>query len=154
MPLRGIVGSDLLAHRDDWRLIDNPFAEGDRIVAVSAIVPDVALFHAPAADRHGNVFLGRERDGLLLAHASRATLVTVERIVEGNLLEDEARAGSVLPALYVTQVAHVPRGAWPAGLAGHYGADAAMMSRYAQAARSDAGFAAALDELHAARSAA
>ncbi len=150
MPLRGIVGSDLLEHRSDWRVIDNPFAEGDRIVAVSAIVPDIALFHAPAADRHGNVFLGRDRDGLLLAHASRATLVTVERIVEGNLLEDAARAGSVLPALYVTQVAHVVRGAWPAGLAGHYRTDADVLSRYARLARSEAGFSAMLDELNAA----
>src|SRR6202044_3520289 len=25
MPLRGIIGSDILAHRPDWRVIDNPF---------------------------------------------------------------------------------------------------------------------------------
>src|SRR5512141_3519097 len=25
MPLRGIIGSDLVAHRPDWRIIDNPF---------------------------------------------------------------------------------------------------------------------------------
>ncbi|HEY5632685.1 MAG TPA: CoA-transferase [Burkholderiaceae bacterium] len=149
IPLRGIVGSSLLEHRSDWRVIENPFADGDRIVAISAIVPDVALFHAPAADRHGNVFLGRDRDGLLLAHASRRTLVTVEHVVEGNLLEDEARAGAVLPALYVHRIAHAPRGAWPAGFPGHYGPDAAAMTRYAGLARSDDGFARALHELHA-----
>ena len=27
MPLRGILGSDLVGRRDDWRVIDNPFAE-------------------------------------------------------------------------------------------------------------------------------
>ncbi len=26
MPLRGIIGSDLLAHRPDWKVIDNPFS--------------------------------------------------------------------------------------------------------------------------------
>src|SRR6202030_2120842 len=25
MPLRGLIGSDLLAHRRDWKVIDNPF---------------------------------------------------------------------------------------------------------------------------------
>src|SRR5690242_10445370 len=51
MPLRGIVGSDVLAYRPDWRVIDNPFgngsfAEGDPIVLLPAIKPDVALIHA------------------------------------------------------------------------------------------------------------
>src|SRR6266498_2216591 len=50
LPLRGIIGSDLLAHRPDWRVIDNPFADDDPIVLLPAIKPDVALFHAPMAD--------------------------------------------------------------------------------------------------------
>ena len=29
MPLRGILGSDLLTHRDDWKIIENPFSPGD-----------------------------------------------------------------------------------------------------------------------------
>ena len=147
MPLRGIIGSDLLAHRDDWKVIDNPFAPGDRVVAVKAIVPDLALFHALAADRHGNVFLGRDRDGMTLAQASRGALVTVERIVEGNLLEDDARSGSVLAALYVTQVAHAPHGTWPILFGDQHPVDARWMARYADLARTEAGFARVLEEL-------
>src|SRR5215467_7296754 len=42
MPLRGILGSDVLAYRPDWRVIDNPFAKdasagGDPIVLLPAI---------------------------------------------------------------------------------------------------------------------
>src|SRR6201991_2955269 len=55
MPLRGLIGSDLLAHRPDWKTVDNPFGNDDPIVLLPAIAPDVALFHAPMADRHGNV---------------------------------------------------------------------------------------------------
>src|SRR5713226_2625992 len=29
MPLRGLIGSDLLAYRDDWKVIDNPFGNND-----------------------------------------------------------------------------------------------------------------------------
>lgn len=147
MPLRGIIGSDLLENRDDWQVIDNPFAAGDRLVAIRAIVPDVALFHARAADREGNVFLGRDRDGLLLAQASRRALVTVESVVDGNLLEDEARAGAVLPALYVSGIAHAPGGTWPVKFGDDAPVDAHWMARYADLARTEAGFAQVLDEL-------
>ena len=140
MPLRGILETDLLAHRSDWAVITNPFSPDDRIVAISAIRPDVALFHAPMADRHGNVFLGRWRDGLLLGHASKETLVTVEKLVDGNLLDDEARAGSVLPAMYVSHIAVAPQGTWPLPFPGHYGGDDAALTDYARAARSDDGF--------------
>ena len=38
MPLRGLIGSDILANRPDWRVIDNPFAEGgDPIVLLPAL---------------------------------------------------------------------------------------------------------------------
>ena len=146
LPMRGVVGSDLLKTRTDWRIIDNPFAAGDRIVVVPAIQPDAALFHAPEADRFGNVRIGRRRELLTMAQASKATLVTVERIVEDSLLRTEDSAAGVLPALYVTKIAVAPRGAWPLGLWGEYGVDDAEIARYAAMARTREGFAAYLDE--------
>src|ERR1041384_4827937 len=62
MPLRGLLGSDVLAHRPDWKTIDNPFDANDPIVLLPAIAPDVALFHAPMADSLGNVWIGRQRE--------------------------------------------------------------------------------------------
>ncbi len=147
MPLRGIIGSDLLLHRSDWTVIDNPFAAGDRIVAIQAIRPDLALFHAQAADRNGNVFVGRARDAMLLAHAARAALVTVEQFIDGNLLDDPARAGSVLPALYVGAIALAPQGCRPLGFGDAYGDDGEFLARYAERARSVDGFRECLAEL-------
>lgn len=141
MPLRGLIGSDLLRARSDWKVIDNPFAEADRIVVLPAIRPDIALFHAPLADRSGNVFVGRQRELITMAHAARHTLVTVEEIIDDDLLRDEARSGAVLPAIYVTHVACAPRGAWPLALGDCYPDDEAELARYAAAARSAEGFA-------------
>ena len=143
LPLRGVIGSDLLRVRQDWTVIDNPFAEAgqDPILLVPAIRPDVALFHAPKADRAGNVWIGRRRELATMAHAARATLATVECIVDDDLLADEASAAGVLPALYVTALAEAPRGAWPLGLAEHYPADADHLRRYASLALSADGFA-------------
>jgi len=146
IPIRGLIGSDVLAHRHDWRVIDNPFQPGDRIVALPAIRPDVALFHAPLADRQGNVWIGRNRELVTVAHAAAATLVTVEEIVDRSLLDDPALAAATIPDLYVTKVALAPRGAAPLALAGRYPGDAEALARYAQMAKTEDGFRSFLDE--------
>jgi glutaconate CoA-transferase subunit A len=146
IPLRGILGTDLLAHRDDWRVIDNPFAEDDPIVLLPAIRPDVALFHAALADRGGNVWIGVRRELMTMAHAARRTLVTVEEIIDEDLLADARTAAGTIPALYVAAVAEAPDGAWPVGLAGRYAPDSDHLRVYAELARTAEGFARYLDE--------
>jgi glutaconate CoA-transferase subunit A len=146
IPLRGLIGSDVLAHRADWKVIDNPFAAGDPIALLPALRPDVALFHAALADRNGNVFIGREREVLIMAQAAHRTLVTVEALTGEDLLADEARAGAVLPAIYVSGIAQAPRGAWPLGFLDRYPADDAFIARYVAAARTQEGFDAFLRE--------
>ncbi len=144
--LRGLIGTDILANRPDWKVIDNPFSETpDPIVAIPAIRPDISIFHAPLADRDGNVWIGRRRELASLAYASEQTLVTVERIVEDSLLADERMAAGVLPALYVEAVALAPGGAKPLGLWGEYPTDMAEVTRYARAARTPEGFRAFLE---------
>ena len=146
MPLRGLLGSDLLAHRPDWRVVQNPFSEvPDLIVLLPALQPDVAAFHAAMADAHGNVWVGRRRELATIAHAARQALVTVERVVPGNFLEDERLAPGTINATYVTEIAVSARGAWPIGLLDEYPADAAHLAEYARAARTADGFRAYLD---------
>ena len=77
-----------------------------------------------------------------MAYAAKATLVTVERIVETSLLANENESAGVLPALYVDAIALAPEGAWPLGLWGEYRADDAELLRYARMARTRDGFAA------------
>ena len=146
IPLRGLIGSDVLAKRKDWKIIDNPFAPGDPIALLPAINPDIALFHAPLADRAGNVYIGRRRELLTMAHASKQTFVTVEAISEQDLFDDPKLAPGVVPAIYVNRVAIAKRGAWPVGLPEHYGCDDAALSRYVQSAKTEDGFRRYLDE--------
>jgi len=148
MPLRGIIGSDILANRPDWRVIDNPFAAPgtDPIVLLPALSPDFALFHAAMADRHGNVWLGRRRECATIAHAAKRALVTVERLHEGNLLEDERLAPGAISATYIDAVAIAERGAHPVALLDEYGFDADYVAAYARAARTQEGFDAWADE--------
>jgi glutaconate CoA-transferase, subunit A len=154
MPLRGLIGSDLLAQRPDWKVIENPFGSDDLIVLLPAIRPDVALFHTPMADREGNVWIGRDRELAVMAHAAAKTVVTVERMHDGNLFDDPLLAAGALGGFYIEAVALAPKGAWPLALADHYPADSAHLAEYARMAATAQGFAAYLDRyVHAQRAA-
>jgi glutaconate CoA-transferase subunit A len=147
MPLRGVLGSDLVKHRDDWKVSQNPFASGkDPILLVPALAPDVALFHARWADDEGNVWIGRRRELATIAHASRQCFVTFEEKRSGSMLDDEILAPGVLSAAYVTAVAQANRGAWPLGVPDLYDVDDAHLMRYAKAAKTREGFRRYLDE--------
>ena len=146
IPLRGLIGSDILAHRPDWRVIDNPFGNNDPIVLLPAIKPDFALFHAGMADRFGNVFVGRDRELLTMAHAAARTIATVEKVYDGNLMEDTALSAGTVPGFYVDTVALAPRGAWPLPLLDHYPADGVHLAEYARLAATAEGFARYLDQ--------
>jgi glutaconate CoA-transferase, subunit A len=141
MPLRGVLGSDLVANRPDWKVVDNPMKMGsDPILLVPSIAPDIALFHARWADEVGNVWIGRRKELATISHASRLTFVTFEEQKKGNMLEDELLAPGVLSATYVSAVAQAPNGAWPLGVAEVYGIDDAHLALYARAAKTREGF--------------
>ena len=146
LPLRGILGSDILAHRPDWQVIDNPYQPGDPIVLLPALSPEIAIFHAVMADEEGNVWVGRRRELATLAHASRRSLVTVERTVPGSLLDDERLAPGTISATYIDAFAVAERGAWPLALLDEYGPDEAHLAEYARLARTDEGFQTYLSE--------
>jgi glutaconate CoA-transferase, subunit A len=146
LPLRGILGSDLVRHRADWKVVDNPFGEADPILLVPAIRPDVALFHAALADAAGNVWIGVRRELMLMAHAAASTLVTAERVTDEDLLADDRSAAGTIPALYIEAIALAPGGARPVGLRRTYPPDRAALARYAEQARTEDGFRRWLDE--------
>ncbi|MGQ0511725.1 MAG: CoA transferase subunit A [Betaproteobacteria bacterium] len=151
MPLRGVIGSDLVKRRPDWREIPNPMSASgsdagtDPILLAPAIIPDVGLFHARWADRAGNAWIGRRKELATIAHAAKATYVTFDELREGDMLEDELLAPGVLSAVYITAAAPALRGAWPLGAPGLYPIDDAHLMHYARAAKTREGFQRYLD---------
>jgi glutaconate CoA-transferase, subunit A len=108
--LRGYAGTDLPEHSDDIAFIDCPFT-GQKLSAVRAINPDVAVIHAQQADRQGNVQLwglsGVQKEAVL---AAEHAIVTVEEVVDELVARPRA---IVLPNWVLDAVCHVPNGAWP-----------------------------------------
>ena len=119
--LRGYSGTGLegltgLSGHPAIRQITCPFT-GERLTAVAALNPDVAVIHAQRADRAGNVQLwgitGVQKEAVLSAQRS---VVTVEEIVD----ELDSRPGAVvLPSWVMDYVAEVPDGSHPSYALGY-----------------------------------
>jgi len=143
MPVRGLIGSDILRYRmkeDGWRLIENPFCDADPIVLVPPLCPDATLFHAPLADRFGNVWIGRRSELTTMARAADKALVTFEEFFDGNLLEDDDKAPATIPEFYLTAISHQPKGAWPLHGGGAYCEDSLHLRNYANLSKTEDGF--------------
>lgn len=144
VPVRGLLGTDYMRVRPDFKEIANPYDPAERIALVPAIAPDVAVFHGWQGDRSGNVVTSAASDARLIAQASRRVIATVEELVDGDLARQPVR-GALVTGIHVTAVAPAPRGAHPTACHGRYPVDREHLGRYMEAAASDATFKAYLD---------
>ena len=144
VPVRGLLCTDYMKVRPDFRVLANPYDPREDIALVPAIAPDVAVFHGIRGDRHGNVITSGALDAKLIAQASRRAVATVEEISEGDLTR-EPHTGVLVPGIHVSAVVHAPRGAHPTAFEGKYPVDAEHVREYVKAAESDAAFAAWLE---------
>jgi Acyl CoA:acetate/3-ketoacid CoA transferase, beta subunit len=108
---RSIVGSSMEAN-DGFAMVDSPFGEVGMLAPLNA---DVAILHAPVADRHGNIAVAPPLlEGVWGAlGARRGAIVTVDRVVD-DLREFSTHVR--IPAHRVLAVCEVPMGAHPGGL--------------------------------------
>ena len=106
-PVPGLLGSDLLRARPDFRVIADPFRPDRPVVLVPALVPEFALLHGRWADADGNVVIGTEFDDRLVAQAARHVVYSVD-----ELREEPARTlavgEQVVPAAFVDALVVVP----------------------------------------------
>jgi glutaconate CoA-transferase subunit A len=121
--LRGYVGTDLPKVTSTIAPITCPFT-GEKLMAVLALNPDVAIIHAQQADSRGNVaiwgIIGIQKEAVLSA---RRAIATVEEVVD----RFEPRPFQiVLPSVAFDAVAVVPRGAHPSYADGYYDRDNAF----------------------------
>ena len=124
MPGPGWIGTDMLKVRPDVKLIEDPYT-GKPVAAFPAIDCDVAVIHAPIADRMGNARLGGNLavDRETMTIASRA-IVTAEEVV------DELDAPIDIPHVITSAVVHAPNGAHPTSCYPLYPVDGAEILRY------------------------
>ena len=120
---RGYLGAELAEVNPDIRFVTCPFS-GEKLAAVPAVRPDLAIIHAQRADRRGNVLIegvvGVQKEAVL---ASRRAIVTVEEVVEDIRSHSNA---CILPHWTVDSICVVPGGAHPSYAHGYYRRDNAF----------------------------
>ena len=136
LPMRSMLGSDVLAQLPDARAIDCPFT-GEKLALVPALNPDVALIHAQRCDAYGNAQIdGLPFMDLDLAMAANRVILTAERIVSNDQIR-RAPDQTKIPFFAVDAVVEVPYGAAPHECYGSYEPIFAHLDRYAALLRHD-----------------
>lgn len=106
-PVPGLLGTDLLARRPDFRVVDDPFRPGEQVVLVPAITPEFALLHGRRADPDGNVVIGTEYDDRLVAQAAHHVIYSVDELRE-DATQTLAAGEQVVPGALVDALVLVP----------------------------------------------
>lgn len=134
LPTATLMPGDL-SERIDVRSVTCPFT-GERLAAVPALNPDVAIMHAHCADEEGNVQLfGLSGDTLEGVNASRRIIVTVEEIVPSSVIRSRPDR-TVIPGFRLDAVSHVPWGAYPSYVDGMYDRDDEAYAAWDEISRS------------------
>lgn len=114
LPAHSLLGTDTFRESAACA-IHCPFT-GEKLAAVPALYPDVAVLHVHEADRFGNC---RIRGTIVsdpdIARASHRVIVTCERLVtDEEIRSDPSR--TVIPYFCVDAVCEVPFGSYPANM--------------------------------------
>jgi glutaconate CoA-transferase subunit A len=145
LPTRTLLGSDLLARSAGLRVASCPFT-GQPLVLVPALVPDVAILHVQRADADGNAHAwGPTGVSAAAAKASRRVVVIAEELVASDVIRSDPNR-VLVPGFLVTAVVHLPWGAHPSPVQGHYHRDHAVYADYHAATATAEGARAWLDE--------
>ena len=137
MPLRGLIGSDILAHRPDWRVVPNPFsAEGeDPDPAAAGASPGLRRLPRRDGGSAGQCLAGPPAGMRDHRPCQRAASRDGGAGGGGQFPRGRAPRPRHHHATYVTAVAVAERGAHPVALLDEYGGDSAYVADYARMAR-------------------
>ncbi len=112
LPMRSMLGSDVMKQRPEAREMDCPFT-GDKLLLVPALNPDVALIHVQRCDAYGNAQIdGLQFLDIDLAMAATRVILTTERIVSNDQIR-RAPDQTKIPFFAVEAVVEVPFGCAP-----------------------------------------
>ena len=137
LPMRSMMGSDVIGQLADTKLLDCPFT-GEKLVLVPALNPDIALIHVQRCDPYGNAQIdGLPFMDLDLAMAANSVILTTERIVSNDQIRrvpDQTK----IPFIAVDAVVEVPFGSAPHECYGLYEPLFEHLDVYASQIRQDA----------------
>jgi len=130
LPTRTAMGSDVPKGNHFFYQIISPFEPKETLLAVRALVPDVAIVHVQRADRHGNAHCWGNF-GVMLegVRSAKKVIVCAEEIVDDAVIASDPNR-TVVPGFLVAAVVACPLGAHPSPVQGYYKRDDAFFQQY------------------------
>jgi len=112
MPIRSMLGSDVLQLRPEAKEMDCPFT-GEKLLLIPALNPDVALINVQRCDPYGNAQIdGLQFMDIDLAMAANKVILTTERVVSNDQIR-RAPDHTKIPFFTVDAVVELPFGCAP-----------------------------------------
>ena len=142
LPTRTAMGSDVPKGNHFFYQIISPFEPKETLLAVRALVPDVAIVQLQRADKHGNAHCWGNF-GVMLegVRSAKKVIVCAEEIVDEAVIASDPNR-TVIPGFLVTAVVEAPMGAHPSPVQGYYKRDDAFFQQYHAETKTQADFAA------------
>ncbi|HAE85480.1 MAG TPA: 3-oxoadipate--succinyl-CoA transferase subunit A [Anaerolineaceae bacterium] len=145
MPMRQTGAVDLERVNPQYKRVKDPYGEQD-VIVVPALNPDVAIVHVQRADREGNAhiwgILGEQREA---AFAAKHVILTAEEIVDESMIRSDPNR-TLIPAMIVDAVCHVPYCAHPSYTQGYYDRDNEFYLKWGEISKDEASIKAYMDE--------
>lgn len=121
LPCRSMLGTDTFRY-SAAKVMECPFT-GEKLLALPALYPDVALIHVHEADRYGNCRIqGTTVADLDLARAAKRVIITCERLIPNEEIRRKPSL-TLIPFFCVDAVCEVPFGSYPGNMPGEYFSD-------------------------------
>jgi glutaconate CoA-transferase, subunit A len=157
LPTRTALGSDVAKGNEFFREIGNPFeggetptsAEGgqmwatkhEKLHAIKALAPDVAIVHVQRADAEGNAHCWGSFGVMIDAvRAAKKIILVAEEIVPPEVIASDPNR-TVIPGFLVSAVVECKWGAHPSPVQGYYKRDDAYFRQYHEQTRTAQDFA-------------
>jgi glutaconate CoA-transferase subunit A len=150
LPTRTALGSSVARDNDFFAEIDSPFGKTqsgdsstrsggpDKLHAVRALTPNVAIVHLQRADREGNAHCWGNFGVMTEAvRAAKQVIVLAEKIVDAEVIASDPNR-TVVPGFLVNAVVECRYGAHPSPVQGCYKRDDAFFRQYHEQTRGKA----------------
>ncbi len=158
LPTRTALGSDVAGDNNFFAEIDSPFEDmqsgesatrlggrgrpplrgQDKLHAVRALTPDVAIIHLQRADREGNAHCWGNFGVMIEAvRAAKRVIVVAEEVVDAEVIASDPNR-TVIPGFLVNAVVECRYGAHPSPVQGYYKRDNAFFRQYHEQTRTKA----------------
>src|SRR5215831_1087384 len=140
LPTRSAMGSDIPRGNHFFYQIISPFEPKETLLAVRALVPDVAIVHVQRADKQGNAHcwgnFGVMIEGV---RAAKTVILSAEEIVDESVISSDPNR-TVIPGFLVSAVIECRYGAHPSPVQGYYKRDDAFFQQYHAETKTPADF--------------